>query len=88
MPVTAVASVPRERYTSERKNRPSVCLDLWFDRCACAKGGLTIRAGAYVLLRAVAPRVTLVVRTPLFTGKGRATPRPLAALPITKPRQN
>jgi hypothetical protein len=31
MPVTAVASVPRERYTSVQKNERSMYIGLWFD---------------------------------------------------------
>jgi hypothetical protein len=34
------------------KNGRSIHINLWFDRCAYAKGGLTVGAGAYIFLRA------------------------------------
>jgi hypothetical protein len=44
--VTAVASMPRERYTSVQKNELSTCIGPWFDMHARAKGRSTAEACA------------------------------------------
>ena len=42
MPVTAVASVPHERYRSVQKSEFSRGIDLWFDVHAWIKGRSTV----------------------------------------------
>ena len=52
-------------HRSVQKNRPSMCVGVWFDFFQRPKGGSDDRGLAFVVLCTVAPRLTSVVRMPL-----------------------